>query len=743
MGRISELAMHFLVNSAWQIAAVAVGASLCARLLQNVAARYRHSLWLASLVLCLVLPLWGLFNFDAQRNTPREIGERRAGAVQARESLTSTSDPSPPPAVTGRAEPGSLRLEDLLKTGRQSVVASPSFALWLAIAYMLFFLYRLAGLWRAWLQAQSFRRSAYKRALPTALAAVALRCQEAFGLKRVPLLFSAKATTPATVGAWKPVIILPEGFCETSEETLASILGHEMAHIARRDFALNLACEFLCLPISFHPLAKFVKRQIDRTRELACDDMVTDRLLEPDAYARSLVLVAGALVLPAGQALTLGVFDADILEERIMKLTRTTRRIGARAARLLALGAFSLLCLTSIAISTFSFELRTVGASERSIAVAGNQRANETGVEAQKTGQSDARVQNPDVPPVTRAELERTLNTTSAQDRAAAACSAGKSRAVEAIPMLVRMLGDDTPIQPIKCWEDGRWNPAIESLKQPSPGEQAAIALASMGMPALEPLTNALNDSNPSVRRNAAWAIGELTNMREGDRAGAVPQLVVLLNDSDAWVRMSSARALGEIKDDRATEDLIARLSDGWWRVRKQSAWALGEMKEDRAVETLCHVLVSDAESDVRTTAAWALGEIHDNRAVEPLCNALSDAQPEVRKTAAWALGETKDKRAVEPLCNALRTDAQSEVRKNAAWALGETKDKRAVETLCDVLVSDARAEVRKTTAWALGEIQSSKAVSFLKQALSDPDQDVRKKAEWALSEIEDARSSQ
>ena len=117
------------------------------------------------------------------------------------------------------------------------------------------------------------------------------------------------------------------------------MLGHEMAHIARRDFALNLVYEFLCLPISFHPLANLVKRQIARTRELACDDMVTERLLEPEAYARSLVRVAGALVLPAGQALTLGVFDADILEERIMKLTQNTRRLGARAARLLALCA--------------------------------------------------------------------------------------------------------------------------------------------------------------------------------------------------------------------------------------------------------------------------------------------------------------------------------------------------------------------------------------------------------------------
>lgn len=706
MGRISEFAMHCLVNAAWQIAAVAIGASICARLLRNAAAGYRHALWVASLMLSLALPLWGLL--DSQRGAPLNTAERPAVAVPARESMTSTPDPSPAPAVTANAAASGLRLEDLLRTLRQPVVTSSSLALGIALAYALFLLYRFGVLCRGWMQAQGFRRSACDRELSPLLASVGERCQEAFGLQHVPLLFSTSATTPATVGAWKPVIILPGSlYASTSEETLATMLGHEMAHIARRDYALNLVYEFLFLPISFHPLAVLVKRQIGRTRELACDDMVTERLLEPEAYARSLVRVAGALVLPAGQALTLGVFDADILEERIMKLTQNTRRLGARASRLLAICAFSLLCVTCIAISTFSFDLRTDGTDERSRVVAVNQLVNETRAKGQLPGQSDASAQDPTKSSLTRAELAQRLSSANAQVRAESACLAGKSHALEVIPTLVAMLGDDTPTQPFKCWEEGPWNPALDSFKQPSPGEQAAIALASMGTAAFEPLTNALNESNPSVRRNAAWAIGELTNMRGGERANAVPRLVVLLDDSDEWVRMAAARSLGEIRDDRATEGLIAQLADRQWLVRNTAAWALGEMKEKRAVETLCNLL-------------------------------RSDAQFEVRKTTAWALAEIQDKRAVETLCNVLQSDAQAEVRVTTAWALGETKDKRAVDTLCNALLTDAEAEVRKTAAWALGEIQSRKAVAVLKQALSDPDERVRAKVMWALSEIED-----
>ncbi|MFY9554311.1 MAG: M56 family metallopeptidase [Blastocatellia bacterium] len=735
MSRISESAVHFLINAAWQIAAIALAASICARILRNASPRCRHGLWIASLLLSLALPVWGLF--DLQRPAALHTNEWQSGSIQPQQTLNPIPETQSVIAASPRAQASSLRLDDLLQTRRRSVETSPGLAMWLAIGFGLLLTGRLCVLCRAWLAAQNLRRSACDRKLPVLLATVAARCQDAFGLENISIVFSTKVTTPATIGTWKPVIILPETFNETSEETLATMLGHEMAHIARRDFALNIVYEFLFLPVAFHPFARWLKRQIDRTRELACDDMVTERLVERAAYARSLVLVAGALLQPAGRPLTLGVFDADILEERIMKLTQKTTRLGARTATSLAVCAFFLLAITGIAASTFSFDLRTHLESGQSNVVV-TQSASSG--EAQQR-QPDPHAQAPGAPPVSRGELEQTLSSAvNAQVRAEAACSAGKNRVIEAIPMLIAMLGDDTPIQLIKCWDSGRWNPAIESLKQPSPGEQAAIALASMGSPALEPLTAALNDSNSSVRRNAAWAIGELTNMREGDRSGAVPSLILLLNDSDDWVRRSSARALGEIKDERAAEGLIARLSDGHGMVRRESAWALGEMKEERSVGTLCNVLLSDSQPDVRMTTAWALGEMQDNRAVESLCKALlSDADSEVRKTAAWALGETKDKRAVEPLCNSLRTDAQSEVRKNAAWALGETKDKRAVETLCNILVSDAQSEVRKITAWALGEIQSPKAVSFLKQALSDPDRHVREKAEWAITEIQDS----
>ncbi|HLM23623.1 MAG TPA: HEAT repeat domain-containing protein [Pyrinomonadaceae bacterium] len=220
------------------------------------------------------------------------------------------------------------------------------------------------------------------------------------------------------------------------------------------------------------------------------------------------------------------------------------------------------------------------------------------------------------------------------------ACKAGREGNVDAIPSLVAMLGDDSKTQLITCWDSGRWSPALQTFKHPSPGEQAAIGLASMGRKALGPLSQQLDSSNATVRRNAAWAIGELTNMMPGERAGAVPQLITLLGDSDEWVRMAAARALGELRDERALTQLVATLADDNWRVRQVVVWALSEMKDDRAVTSLCSVLLSDVRVEVRRGAAEALGEIASAAAIPSLKQALNDADSSVSAKAAWAISE-------------------------------------------------------------------------------------------------------
>ena len=86
--------------------------------------------------------------------------------------------------------------------------------------------------------------------------------------------------------------------------------------------------------------------------------------------------------------------------------------------------------------------------------------------------------------------------------RAMAACylSSMGRRAEEAVPALLRLLADGTPITPVNCWSD-----------RSSPGLEAARALGSIGsVAAIEPLLEALRSPNPELRRSAASALGLL-----------------------------------------------------------------------------------------------------------------------------------------------------------------------------------------------------------------------------------------
>src|ERR1044072_5704590 len=71
--RISELILNFVLNSAWQIVAIFVVASLVSWLLRNGPARYRHTLWVVAMLASLFVPL-----LTATRFVPAFVSEFQA-----------------------------------------------------------------------------------------------------------------------------------------------------------------------------------------------------------------------------------------------------------------------------------------------------------------------------------------------------------------------------------------------------------------------------------------------------------------------------------------------------------------------------------------------------------------------------------------------------------------------------------------------------------------------------------------
>lgn len=611
--RISEFIVNYVLNSAWQIAVIFVVALLASWLLRNGPARYRHCLWILVLMVSLIVP-----SLTATRFVP--------GFVSGFDAIV------PLPAVQTSATRSLSDFDDLTfnhiaPSRRQTVKLWPRDILLLTFIYAIFICGRGLRLARFWRRQRKLRQAAIEIGLPPEIETAAQRCRSLLGTRSVAIGLSKQARVPATIGALRPLIVLPESFCAgVDEDRLLSVIGHELAHVKRRDFLSNLICELVALPISFHPVVFLIKRQIDRARELACDELVTSHVLAPNLYARSLLWAADMSREYASEAFVLSIFDGRILEERIVRVMRSHRRLKTGPARVLLFAALSVLCVSALSLSLFSLELQTRARAA---------------VTERLESLNPLTAREPATPATGTSAPQAQLNSAVADERATAACQAARRHDTAAIPSLIAMLGDDNnKTQLIKCWDTGRWSPALQTFKHPSPGEQAALALASFGRPAFGPLSEQLTSANATVRRNAAWAIGELTNMAPGERAGAVPQLITLLGDADAWVRMAAARALGELRDERALTRLVATLSDENWRVRELAVWALSEMKDDRAVNALCNVLLSDVQVEVRRGAAEALGEIASADALPSLKQALNDTEPSVSSKAAWAISE-------------------------------------------------------------------------------------------------------
>jgi beta-lactamase regulating signal transducer with metallopeptidase domain len=187
------------------------------------------------------------------------------------------------------------------------------------------------------------------------------QCHSRLGLQPIPLLVSLEGNGPATVGIHNPVLVLPEWFLShASEDELASMSGHELAHIRRHDFLLNLVYEFLILPISFHPAAALIKARIDQTRELACDEIAAEGMPTRTQYARSLLSIAQSIAAnqhPATVGYAMGLFDTNTLEDRIMNVLAKASRIRKTRAQASALATVVLLIVTCLGVLGFSIQV--------------------------------------------------------------------------------------------------------------------------------------------------------------------------------------------------------------------------------------------------------------------------------------------------------------------------------------------------------------------------------------------------
>jgi beta-lactamase regulating signal transducer with metallopeptidase domain len=108
--------------------------------------------------------------------------------------------------------------------------------------------------------------------------------------KKVKTGFSKLVDVPCMVGYFKPVILLPFSLVTyLSTEEIEAILLHELAHIKRNDYLVNMIQQVISILLFFNPCAQLINKIINEERENCCDDLVVKATADPIIYAKALL----------------------------------------------------------------------------------------------------------------------------------------------------------------------------------------------------------------------------------------------------------------------------------------------------------------------------------------------------------------------------------------------------------------------------------------------------------------------
>lgn len=260
-----------LLHFVWQGALIGCVTALLLALLRNARPQTRYAVACASLLLCLLLPLARLLQVDGSM----------AGVLPAL-SPANTGVPGAadlPLAMAGSADPAGSN-------------ASTATAAWAAMVPWLVPLWMLGlGLFSARMLLGLLWLRRLHRQAPVAgadgLPALQVRWQhkitrmaEGFGLTRfISLRLVDELDSPVTAGWWRPVIFVPASLLSgMPPDFLEALLAHELAHVKRFDYVVNLIQSAIEMLLFYHPAVWWISRQIRLEREQIADDLAAARL---------------------------------------------------------------------------------------------------------------------------------------------------------------------------------------------------------------------------------------------------------------------------------------------------------------------------------------------------------------------------------------------------------------------------------------------------------------------------------
>jgi TonB family protein len=115
------------------------------------------------------------------------------------------------------------------------------------------------------------------------------------GIRRSVLLLQSELSSLGTLGVLRPCILLPHEAAAWSGDRIRVVLTHELSHIKRFDWFIQIAAELSCAVYWFNPLFWWLNRYLRVQGEHACDDIVLNGGVHANDYAQHLLELARSL----------------------------------------------------------------------------------------------------------------------------------------------------------------------------------------------------------------------------------------------------------------------------------------------------------------------------------------------------------------------------------------------------------------------------------------------------------------
>ena len=308
----------------------------------------------------------------------------------------------------------------------------------------------------------------------------------------------------------------------------------------------------------------------------------------------------------------------------------------------------------------------------------------------------------------------------------------------ETLPLLARLLGDaELDIR------EGAVAGVINVYVPPPPGRRSisgaveAFQVAELRVEVWPvphelsaALVKALADEWPSVRRDAAYALGIV--MTPPVDAAVAFEIIASLSDREPSVRIAAARTLGRLQVRSAAVALVGRVNDEDLDVRLASMSALGSLREESAVAALTDQFTFYVRGSAGRAALSALGAIGHSSSI-PLFEAqITSGYPAHRRAAYEGLAHAGRAAAAAPRIEAaMASEKDPRVLLAMAFALASA-GRDGVNRVLDALSDRDRAEAALAYLVDLGQTQ----VAAVATRLGDANPIVREQIAIALGFI-------